>query len=312
MAHLDPTNDYAFKKLFGTEEHKDIMIGFLNDILADHRGHQTILDIEYLNPFHDPTFVISKPSYVDVMCTDVEGNRYIVEMQVANHNGFIKRCQYYASKTYSQQALQGKDYTWLKETILIVIADFIIFPKKESFLSRHFILDTKTLEQDLKDISFIFLELPKFVKKETELNGYIDYWSYFLKNAKEISIFLIEKITHHHKIICNAHKALNEIALDAQEQMKYDAAEKARMDLLSRENTVREEGREEGMKEGIEKGKEEGMKKGKEEGMKAGIEKGIQEANKKILQALLESNLDEETILKIMKISKADYQTLIK
>jgi predicted transposase/invertase (TIGR01784 family) len=299
MAHLDPKNDYAFKKLFGTEKNKIVMLGFLNDILKGHRGHKPIADIEYLTPLHDPTFIFSKPSCVDVVCTDVSGYKYIVEMQMINHNGFVKRCQYYAAKTYAQQAVLGKDYTWLKETILIVVANFIVFPEKKNFLSRHLILDETTQEQDLKDISFVFLELPKFKKKEIALNSDVDYWCYFLKNAKDTSIFTIEEATHDHREICYAHKALNEIAMDEQEQLTYDAAEKATMDALSRENTAREKG----MKEGIEKGKKEGIEQGKEE--------GIREANKKTIQSLLASGFDIETILKIMNISQKDYQGLI-
>ncbi|GFR24150.1 transposase [Trichonephila clavata] len=100
---LDPKNDISFKRIFGTEKNKDILIHFLNDILG-FAGKSTIKDIEFLSTIQDPDIASKKQSIVDVLCRDENGLQVIVEMQVAKTKGFEKRAQYYAAKAYSRQA----------------------------------------------------------------------------------------------------------------------------------------------------------------------------------------------------------------
>ena len=110
---LDPKNDFAFKKIFGSEKNKDILIHFLNDILG-FTGNQQIQSVRFLSTIQDPDIALKKQSLVDVLCQDVEGVKYIIEMQVATTKGFEKRAQYYAAKAYSQQANKGGEYADLK------------------------------------------------------------------------------------------------------------------------------------------------------------------------------------------------------
>ena len=130
---LDPKNDVAFRKIFGSEKNKDILIHFLNDVLTfQERGR--IVNITFLKTIQDPETAAKKSSIVDILCTDQNGSRYIVEMQVAKDKGFIKRVQYYASKAYISQTHVGGKYQDLKEVIFLAISDCIIFPKKEEWL----------------------------------------------------------------------------------------------------------------------------------------------------------------------------------
>lgn len=94
---LDPKNNYAFRRIFGTEKNKDILIHFLNDILG-RTGEAKIEDVAFLSPIQDPEIAAKKESIVDVLCRDSTGVRFICEMQVARTNGFEKRAQFYASK----------------------------------------------------------------------------------------------------------------------------------------------------------------------------------------------------------------------
>ncbi|MCE2991925.1 MAG: Rpn family recombination-promoting nuclease/putative transposase, partial [Candidatus Jidaibacter sp.] len=103
---LDPKNDFAFKKIFGTEKNKDILIHFLNDIVNFKQGGP-IQDVTFLKTIQDPETAAQKTSIVDILCKDEKGNQYIVEMQVAKEKGFEKRAQYYASKAYISQAYEG-------------------------------------------------------------------------------------------------------------------------------------------------------------------------------------------------------------
>ncbi len=102
---LDPKNDVAFRKIFGSEKNKDILIHFLNDTLT-FKERAPIKDVTFLKTIQDPETAAKKTSIVDVLCTDDKDNRYIVEMQVAEEKGFIKRAQYYASKAYVSQAFK--------------------------------------------------------------------------------------------------------------------------------------------------------------------------------------------------------------
>ena len=160
---LDPKNDVAFRKIFGTEKNKDILIHFLNDVVKFGKGAR-IKDVTFLKTIQDPEIKAKKTSIVDILCTDEKGNHYIVEMQIAKEKGFEKRAQYYASKAYSSQMNAAGQYHTLKAVIFLAIANFIMFPKKKDFKSDHVILDTKSHENDLKDFSFTFLELPNSKK----------------------------------------------------------------------------------------------------------------------------------------------------
>ena len=115
-------------------------------------------------------------------------------MQVAREKGFEKRAQYYASKAYISQMDKGGLYHELKEVVFLAIADFVMFPNKQSFKSDHVILDKNSHENDLKDFSFTFLELPKFDKKVEELSTIVDKWAYFFKHADETSEEDLKKI----------------------------------------------------------------------------------------------------------------------
>jgi predicted transposase/invertase (TIGR01784 family) len=142
---LDPKNNYAFQKIFGAEKNKDILIQFLNDILAcEHRA--PIMDVTFLKTIQDPEIAAQKVSIVDILCKDQAGYSYVVEMQIAYEKGFEKRAQYYAAKAYTSQLLVGGKYHDLKEVIFLAIADFIMFPHKTFYKSDHVILDKITHE----------------------------------------------------------------------------------------------------------------------------------------------------------------------
>ena len=96
---LDPKNDIAFRKVFGSEKHKDIVIHFINDIL-ELKGNDQIENVEFLSPIQNPEIASKKQSIVDVLCKAKNGIQIIVEMQVAPTKGFEKRAQYYAAKAY--------------------------------------------------------------------------------------------------------------------------------------------------------------------------------------------------------------------
>ena len=222
---LDPKNDFCFKKIFGSEKNKDILIHFLNDMLV-FKENLPIKNVTFLKTIQEPEIAVQKTSIVDVLCKDERGNQYIVEIQVAKEKGFEKRAQYYAAKAYCSQAHVGGTYADLKEIIFLAIADFVIFPNKTAYKSDHIVLDKETCENDLKDFSFTFLELPKFNKNINNLETIIEKWAYFFKHAETASEHDVEKIIEGDDIMERAYEELNRFSWNEEELLTYDQSEK--------------------------------------------------------------------------------------
>ena len=250
---LDPKNDVAFRKVFGTEKNKDILIHFLNDMLK-FKERKPIIEVQFLKSIQDPEIAAKKTSIVDIMCKDEVGNQYIVEMQVAKEKGFTKRAQYYAAKAYGAQLNTGKKYSNLKEVIFLAIADFIMFPEKANYKSDHEILDRNSLEHDLQDFSFTFLELGKFNKSINELQTMIERWAYFFKHAQAINKEDLAKIIGNENILQKAYEELDRFNWDEEELQAYEAVIKKEMDY----EAVMDQKYDEGLEKGIEKGKADG------------------------------------------------------
>jgi predicted transposase/invertase (TIGR01784 family) len=250
---LDPKNNFAFQRIFGTEKNKDILIHFLNDVVI-FKQQKPIVDVAFLKTVQDPEIAAQKTSIVDILCIDEEGNTYVVEMQIAQEKGFEKRAQYYAAKAYASQLLVGGKYYDLKEVIFVAIADFIMFPQKQAYKSDHIILDQANHDHDLKDFSFTFLELPKFKKTIDQLETPIENWCYFFKHAPETSEKDISKLSMY-PIIERAYGELNRFSWSPEELLTYDQSEKYEGAHLAALEFQYDKGMEKGLQEGIEKGK---------------------------------------------------------
>ena len=186
MKFVDVTNDVAFRKIFGNEHKTIIIISFLNAVLKLEGGSR-IQEVTITNPYQLPRVAGEKASIIDVKAKDMEGRQFVVEMQVADVNGFDKRVQYYACRDYSLQINRGEEYPKLKPTYFVGILDFNFFDGKK-FLSHHQLLDNKTHEHKLKDIQFTFIELKKFHKQLADLEDMIDKWTFFIKNAENLDV----------------------------------------------------------------------------------------------------------------------------
>ena len=253
---LDPKNDYAFKKIFGAEKNKDILIHFLNDVL-DHSTMGTIQEVELLDKELAPEVQARKQSFLDILCTDDKGNTYIVEMQVARNKYFIKRAQFYAGKAYGSQLKAGEGYENLKEVIFLAITDFVLFPDKPGYKSTHGIFDQKSWTQDLKDFHFTFVELPKFTKDALDLESMEDKWCYFFKHATEATEGEIEDLAKNSPIILRAFDAADEAGWSEKELAEYEKRLKDRRDADAQLQTAMEEGEQKGIEKGVDKGREE-------------------------------------------------------
>lgn len=253
---LDPKNDFAFKRIFGTEKNKDILIHFLNDML-DVFAHDKVQTVTFLKTIQDPDIAAKKQSIVDVLCVDQKGRQYIVEMQVAHRLGFEKRAQYYAAKAYVTQMNEGDEYHKLKEIIFLAITDYIMFPDKPEYKSDHVILDKNSYTRDLKDFSFTFLELPKFTKSIDEITTMVDKWAYFFKHADETSEKELEQISGPDIVIRQAYDILNQYNWTPEELRTYEQELKNERDTQAILAYAEQKGKAEGKAEGLEQGRAE-------------------------------------------------------
>ncbi|MBF0344591.1 MAG: Rpn family recombination-promoting nuclease/putative transposase [Nitrospirae bacterium] len=186
MRFVDVRSDIAFKRIFGNENKKEILISFLNAVL-DLSGDKEIDEITILDPYQAPKVNELKYTVIDIRAVDKRGVTFIVEIQIQRERGFEKRVLYYTGKAYVNQLARGEDYPKLNQVIYIGIVDFAIFDGN-NYLTRHLILNTETFKQELKDFEFNFIELPKFKKGEDEVETIIEKWVHFIKNAYSLQM----------------------------------------------------------------------------------------------------------------------------
>ena len=269
MKFVDPKTDIAFKKIFGNEAHKSILIEFLNEMLE---LEYPIENVEILNSYQPPKFEGMKNTSLDVKAKDSSEREFIVEMQVAKEAWFSQRAIYYSSKAYSQQLSIGENYHKLKPVIFLGILNFDAFNSPDYF-SRHLIVDKKTHKHDLKDLEWNFVELKKFKKTEQELETVADKWIYFIQQAIQLD-HIPENVD------TNALRLAYEIAEQhqwtAEELAIYDAQEME----IHRQQNVLETAKMEALEYGLQKGIEQGLS----QGLSQGVLQGKLEIAKKMLQ----------------------------
>ena len=297
--YLDPRNDLAFKRIFGSEKHKRVPIDFLNAVFHL-TGEEEIVSLEFLATVQAPEIAVRKESIVDVLVQDQAGSKYIIEMQVAKVEGFEKRAQFYAAKAYCAHVGKGEEYHDLKKVIFLAITDYVVFPEKESYKSDHILLDNKTYEHDLKDFSFTFVELPKFTKNLDQLETIEDRWYYFLKHADESKD--IEQVLSHHPEIKEAYEILDSYHWSEEELRWYD---KIAIDAVDAKNIIKA-----AKKEGRQEGRQEGIQEGRQEGIQIGIEQARQNISLKIAKAMLHSGMPLEQVILLAQLSEEDIKAL--
>ncbi len=250
MIFINPKTDFAFKKIFGSEQSKGILISFLNGIL--YAGDSIIQDLTILDPYQAPKIVGVKASYLDVKAQLSNGDWVIIEMQVLNVAGFEKRVLYNATKTYSTQLKKGEDYEILSPVIALTITDFEMFDEIDRPISR-FILKEKesSVEYPISDVELVFVELPKFKVLLDDLKTLTDKWIYFLQNARDLSV--VPETMGEVAEIRQAFDIANQAGLTPEEldefehQWMYLADQKGSATYARRKG--KEEGKEEGKKE---------------------------------------------------------------
>jgi len=181
--YINPYTDFGFKKLFGTEMNKDLLISFLNALFNN--SENEIQDIQYLNSENLGEGYGDRRSVFDVYCRTQDGSRFIVEMQKAEQEYFKDRSVYYATTPIRQQAVKGKWDYHLENVYTIGILNFV-FPDGEypadSYRHEIKLKDVEDNHVFYDKLTFVYLEMPKFNKTEDQLETMFDKWMFVLQN----------------------------------------------------------------------------------------------------------------------------------
>lgn len=185
--YINPFTDFGFKRIFGQEYNKDLLIDFLNSIL--NRGDDPIEDIVYSpNEQLAPT-AEDRKSVVDIYCQSVKGDKFIVEMQKNKQTYFKDRMVLYATYPIINQAQRGDDWDYrLSAVYIVAIMDFVLPENKSTDEVVHHVklVELENNKVFYDKLTFVYAEMPKFTKKLEELDGSTDKWLYVLKNISKL------------------------------------------------------------------------------------------------------------------------------
>ena len=245
---FNPCNDVAFKKVF--LNHANLTTSFLNSTLRL-EGDRKIIKVEFLPQERLPMTAESKKSILDVLCTDEKGYQYIIEVQNKLMLNYIQRIQYYASHLFVGQLENAEDYLTLRPVTMLSFLNHSIFPREVRYLSFHHNIERETGVSYLDDISYAFVELPKFNKKLEELETAEDYWIFMMKEATHSR----EAPAHAPEEVKQAYGILEKHTWTRAERLAYEQAKIGLMDDQEAIRTAKEEGKAEGREEGREEEK---------------------------------------------------------
>nr|WP_121271202.1 Rpn family recombination-promoting nuclease/putative transposase [Pedobacter schmidteae] len=290
--YINPFTDYSFKRLFASEQSKPLMICLLNHLFAD-RKH--ITSIEYSKNEYPGDVKDEGALMFDVLCTDVDGSQFIVEVQTTYQKHFKERAVFYTSRLISSQAPVGNRKGWaykLKEVYLVAFLHKFILPGSSSYqyLHRVGLTDLCTGNIFYDKLEFMFIEMMSFNKQPEELETELDKWLYALKHMTEF-----KHQPHYLKgaefdDLFNLAKYAN---LNKEEKIMYSTRWKNQWDLNGATETAREMGWEQGLEKGLEEGRAQALAEKKEMALK-----------------MLDNNEPMDKIVRYTKLSKEEVEVL--
>lgn len=289
--YINPYTDFGFKKLFGTPLNKDLLISFLNSLFD---GKEVVQDLTYLNGENLGNGYGDRRAIFDVYCENNQGETFIVEMQKAEQQFFKDRSVFYSTFPIQNQGKKGIWDFKLKGVYTIGILDFV-FPDHEypQDSLRH---EVKLVDVDDKHVfydklTFLYLEMPKFTKKENELETMFDKWLFVLHN---LSRLMKHPAALQERIFKRLFEQAEIARYTPEERQDYEDSLKAYRD----------------MKNVLDTAELRGLEKGRKEGRKEGIEQGTFEERRKNAKAMKALGLPLETIVKVTGMSADDIDKL--
>ena len=296
--YIDLMVDWSFKRVFGTEVNKDILIEFLKVVFPQF----AITDITYIPTEQLGIMEDDRKAIFDVLCKTEDGKTFLVEMQRGAQKHFFERALYYTSFPIMKQGKKAivkekeegaKPWNFSLDGVFFLgILDFE-YEQDEMTEHRYQLLETKTLKQMTDKLEFVFVEVAKFDKSEDELETDLDKWLYLLKNMSK----LLERPA-----------ALRDRIFGR----LFDVAEYARLDDEERKNYVESMNTARDTYNQIDYALNKGIGIGREEGREEGIEIGREKKAYEIARNLLAMKLDIDSISKATGLTKDEILTLEK
>ena len=280
---INPFTDFGFKKLFGTEFNKDLLIDFLNQVLGE---REQISDLTYLNTENQGQTDQERKSIFDLYCENERGEKFIIEVQNVYQKYFKDRSIYYATVPIREQALKGGRWNYQLKAVYAVSLLNFSFPdqlEQQRYLREVKLMDTTTHEVFYNKLTFIYLEIERFTKTIDELETHADKWLYLLKNLPKLEQ-IPEKLRD--KIFIKLFNQAEVANLTKQEMTAYEESQKVYWD----NHAV--------MESAVETGKEIGKEMGKEE------------ERLTIARAMKKKNLSADIIAETTGLSKEQIDAL--
>jgi predicted transposase/invertase (TIGR01784 family) len=242
--YINPFTDFGFKRIFGTEPNKDLLIDFLNELFAVEK--KKIIDLVYMNSERLGQGIVDRHAVFDLYCETEKGEKFIVEMQKARQDFFRDRSVFYSTFPIQEQAKKGEWNFELQAVYTVGILGFV-FPdcqhEKDFFHHEVKLMDTKKKTIFYDKLTYIYLELPKFNKTEEELETGFDKWLYVLKNLHN---FEDRPPKLQERIFRKLFEVAEIAAFTREERSAYEDSLKHLRDLNNVIDTARREGVEEG------------------------------------------------------------------
>jgi len=241
--YINPFTDFGFKRLFGEDMNKDLLLDFLNELLKEKQGQ--ITDLSYMKTEQLGRTEEERKAIFDIYCENENGEKFLVEMQKTKQAYFKDRTVYYSSFPIQEQAKRSDwDYS-LKAVYTIAILDFVFEEDKKKEEADKFFYEIQLSDVETKKVfydklTFIYLEMPKFKKELDELETRFEKWLYVLKNLNKLDRLpdnLKEKVFE--KVF-----EVAEISKFSQEEYRsYENSLKSYRDLQNSIETAKNEGR---------------------------------------------------------------------
>jgi len=298
MEFLDVRTDYAFKKVFGSEQSKGILIDFLNAII--YAGQKQIVDLTIVDPYQIPLIRGMKDSYVDVKAVLSNNTKVIIEMQVLHVEGFEQRILYNAAKLYSTQLKRSDEYVGLEPIIAVTITDFSMFVELPKVISYWHLREKESLIKYSDDIELIFVELPKFTKTLEELETITDKWIYFLRHAGKLDF--VPKMLSVEPYLVEAFQIANMAGLSEEE---HEIQFKRRDFIWLQQGSIRK-AKKDGLEIGRSEGRQQGRLEGKLEGRLEGKLEGRLEGKLEVAQNMLKQGVSLEMVIACTGFTEAE------
>ena len=299
MPNITPRVDIAFKKIFGVEENKDLLILLINSIVSN---EDQVVDVVLLNPYNPKNFQNDKLSILDIKAKGVAGKRYNIEIQISDEADYNKRALYYWAKLYTEQLKEAEDYSNLSKAIGIHILNFTSIPESDKYHNVFHIVEKENGMKYFKDLELHTIELKKFtdsVSNElsdlvSKIRTALDIWVAFLTKYNLLDKDHLPKSLEKNAGLIKALNVLEVMNFNEAEREEYENHLKW---LQIQTNTLK-------------KARDDALAEGQAIGEARGEAKGEKQAAYKIAKKMLECGIEIHTVIEATGLTIEEIESI--